>query len=85
MLDERNLKLRVCKEDDFFCWKLEQIATIKKIKNVCEIFDINTKEGDKACWNGQVSSRTKGSASKKIEYKKKAKKVSPPFWEGLSK
>ena len=49
------------------------------------MFDINTKEANKPCWNGQISSQTRGPASKKIEYKKRGKKEVPSVWEGMSK
>lgn len=61
---ETNNKLRTCKEEDMFCWRLKDIlahfyldlASAKAHVQICSLFDLPGTEQEVDCWKGQVSS-----------------------------
>jgi hypothetical protein len=61
---EANNKLRACKEEDLFCWKLKDIfahhyldfTSPKASAQVCTYFDLAGTEQEVDCWKGQISS-----------------------------
>jgi hypothetical protein len=87
IMDERNMKIRGCQNDDLVCWKLEQLFQILHYqdegKAMCEMLDLEVNEG--SCWQGVTSATKKGPSKKKMEYKKKQRRKEKSFWEGFEK
>lgn len=92
---EPNNKLRACKEEDMFCWKLKDIfahfyfdfTSPQASARVCTFFDLLGADQEVDCWKGQISSQIRGKGKQKIDYTavKKPKRVRKPWFENYSK
>lgn len=89
MVDSNSNRLRSCKEEDLFCWKLSDLVNHFKLNltlgkdqaQICSLFDITGVEHEGDCWYGQISALTKGKGKRKIDYTAtKRQKIRKASW-----